>query len=269
MADVFLLSTLPAASAALRRALATERAGGATHTLHVATSWADLVDRASRAGAGVAFVDPHLGGRFAAAEVAGLRARFPALELVGYTDAFGRAAQDAFQLALLGARAVVAPGAPGAVEKVRESLAAHPGASALDETVARVAARVPPRARPWVWAALRSASPPASVVELARVAHCTPRTLHRTFARAGLPPADELLAWGRVLNAARLLHDRPRSVHALALSLGWSSGSALRKTLRRLTGLLPGEVAAAGGLRHVAELFMARCGLHGAAEAGE
>src|SRR6185436_14355833 len=131
MADVFLLSPLPAAADALRRALSVERAGGATHTLHVVASWPDLFERAARAGTGVAFVDPYRGGAFAAAEVAGLRARFPSVELVGYADAFGRAARDAFHLAVLGARAVVAPGAPDAVARVRECLAAHPGASVL------------------------------------------------------------------------------------------------------------------------------------------
>jgi AraC-like DNA-binding protein len=263
MADVFLLSKAPAAAQALRRALATERASGAGHALHLASSWPDLFDRAARAGAGVAFVDPYHGGAFAAGEVAGLRARFPAVEVVGYADAFGQVATDAFELAVLGARAVVAPGAPGASARVRECLDAYVGATLLDEAIAPVVARVPPAARGWVRAALRSASPPASVAELARAAHCTPRTLHRILTRAGLPAPDELLAWGRVLNAARLLEDPQRGVASVALALGYSSGSALRRTLRRLTGLRPGELAAAGGVRRVAELFMTRCGTGG------
>ncbi|HEX2209648.1 MAG TPA: helix-turn-helix domain-containing protein, partial [Longimicrobium sp.] len=93
----------------------------------------------------------------------------------------------------------------------------------------------------------------------------SPRTLRRRLQAAGLPPAEQLLAWRRLLHAARLLEDPQRSVQSVSRSLGFSTASAFRRSLRALTGLRPAEVVAGGGVRLVAGLLLARCG-EGAAE---
>jgi AraC-like DNA-binding protein len=225
VANVLLLADSPAALDGVRRAVNRAQAAGTAHTLRRARSWAELSELASVLRVGVAFVDAYHGGAFAAAEIRRLRERHPALELVAYADFAGRPAWDPFALALLGVRAVL----PGSVHR-------------------------------WLEPVLRSPLEPRTVPELARRAGCSPRTLRRTLAAAGLPSPEQLLAWRRVLHAARLLEDPGRSVESVARTLELSSGAALRKTLRTLLGLRPGELAVRGGVRLVATHFLAACG---------
>jgi AraC-like DNA-binding protein len=106
----------------------------------------------------------------------------------------------------------------------------------------------------------------ATVPELARAALCSPRTLRRALRAAGLPAPEELLAWRRLLHAARLLDDG-RSADSVARALDFSTGSAMRKCLRRYTGLRPGELRRAGAFAALAALFLARCGVAGSVAA--
>jgi AraC-like DNA-binding protein len=85
---------------------------------------------------------------------------------------------------------------------------------------------------------------------------------------AGLPSPEQLLSWRRLLHAARLLDDG-RSADSVARALEFSSGSAMRKSLKQVTGLRPAELAARGGLRLLAGLFLLQCGAAGAAAAPE
>lgn len=101
------------------------------------------------------------------------------------------------------------------------------------------------------WATLtevfEQAESPIDVSALAQLQSCTPRTVRRRFRLVGLPPPHELIAWCRMIHAFGLI-DAGRSVEAAARILGFSSGAALRRNLRILTGLTPTELARAGGV---------------------
>ena len=101
---------------------------------------------------------------------------------------------------------------------------------------------------------------PRTVPALAARAGCSPRTLRRTLAAAGLPTAEQLLAWRRLLHAARLLEGADRSAENVARALDFSSGAAFRRSLRALTGLHPRDLARAGGLDLLATRFLRACG---------
>ncbi|WP_420127571.1 helix-turn-helix domain-containing protein [Longimicrobium sp.] len=260
MADVLVLSCSPAAFDRLRGAIRMTAAGGVPHALRTAAGWAELFELAARTPAGLAFVDPYVGGRLAEPEIRCLRERHPRLEVVAYADFTGRAANDPFTLALLGVRAVVSLGAGDEPAALAASLDQHLNAGVLDGVLARIAQGAPPHVRPWLSRALRSPTTPATAAELASLARCSPRTLRRTLRAAGLPPAEQLLAWRRLLHAAALLEDPRRSVESVARSLAFSSPSALRRSLRTLTGLRRAELVAGGGVRLLAELLLARCG---------
>lgn len=233
-------------------------ADGAFHTLRTARGWAELTALASGPAAGMAFVDPYHGGAFAAAEIRRLRERVPAVELVALADFSARPAADAFSLALLGVRGMVCTSRePGAAELVR-CIHEHLNRGPLDELVEALAALVPAPVHRWLAPVLHSAEP-YTVPELARAARCSPRTLGRVLRAAGLPTPERLLAWRRLLHAARLLDDG-RSAESVARALEFSSGSALRKSLKQVTGLRPRELAVRGGLRLLATLFLRRCG---------
>ncbi|HYJ80378.1 MAG TPA: helix-turn-helix domain-containing protein [Longimicrobiaceae bacterium] len=259
MADVLLLLPSPAAAERVHRALRLEAAAGVDHVLRPARGWAELTDLAARAPLALAFVDPYHGGGFAAAELRRLGERFPRTAVVAYADFAARPASDAFTLALLGVRAVLALDGGDHPAALRQCLTDHLNAAPLDAVAARLAEAAPPRLRHSLQAVVRSAGAPATVAGFAALARCSPRTLRRALRAAGLPAPEQLLAWRRLLHAARLLEDG-RSADSVARTLDFSSGSALRKSLRLATGLRPREVVASGGLAFLAERFLAACG---------
>jgi AraC-like DNA-binding protein len=260
VADVLLLSDAPAALDALRRAVRGAAAGGVAHALRTTHSWAQLSGLAAAVRVGVAFVDPYHGGALAVAEIRRLRARYPALEVVAYGDFGGRPAGDPFALALLGVRAVVALGGRDEAALLAACLDDAPGWTPLEALIERLGEVLPGSVHRWLEPVLRSPLEPRTVPELARRAGCSARTLRRTLASAGLPSPEQLLAWRRLLHAARLLEDAERSVESVARALDLSSGAALRKTLKAVAGLRPAELAARGGLRLVTARFLAACG---------
>jgi AraC-like DNA-binding protein len=260
MAFILVLLSHPGAAGALRRAVQMDRVEGVAHTVHAVPGWRELAERAARAGPALAFVDPYHGGAFAAAELRRLRALAPGLELVAYADFAARPATDAFALAGLGVRAVICAGGDDDAALLRQALARHPHASPCDAMLARLAERLPPRLRASLEPVLCGGEAPPTAAALAMAARCSPRTLRRALRAAGLPPADELLAWHRVLHAARLLADPHRTADGVARTLGYSSGSALRRSLKRLAGVRPEELRR-HGFGWMSERFLARCGV--------
>jgi AraC-like DNA-binding protein len=257
MAEILFLSSCPTAARRLREAVRREAAGGVHHVVRPARGWAELTALAGASSCAVAFVDPFRDGAFAATEIRRLRERAPALEIVACADFSRRAPADAFSLAVLGVRALV-----DAAEETGAWLRAlheHVNRGPLDELVESLASVVPPGVGRWLGAALLDPAPPLTVPELARAARCSPRTLRRSLSAAHLPPPEQLLAWRRLLHAARLLGDG-RTADSVARALGFSSGSALRKSLKLLTGLRPRDIAGTEGVRTLAALFLARCG---------
>ena len=257
MGEILHLCGAPAGADALRRALRREAACGVFHTLRPVRSWAELAARTAAPGpARIAFVDPYHGGALAAAEIRRLRER--AVEVVALADFTRCPPADAFTLALVGAREIICTADPDAAARVAAALEAHLGRGAMEEVVEALAAAAPPAVHRWLAPVLLSAEEPGGVAGLARAARCSPRTLCRALRRAGLPSPDELLAWRRLLHAGRLLDDG-RSADSVARAQGFSTGSALRKSLKRHTGLRPGELRRQGGFGALAALFLRRC----------
>ena len=268
MGEILLLCDHPAGAEVLRRALRREAAGGIFHALRHARGWAELAAWAALPGAArLAFVDPYHGGQLAAPQLRGLRERAPGMELVALADFSASPPADGFTLATLGVREIVCLAARDAEARVAAALGAHLNRGAMEETVAALADAVPPAVHRWLAPVLLSPSGVRTVPELARTARCSPRTLRRTLAGAGLPAPEELLAWRRLLHAGRLLDDG-RSADSVARALDYSSGSALRKALKRHTGLRPGELRRQGGFSALAGLFLRRssAGLVGAGD---
>jgi AraC-like DNA-binding protein len=263
MSDVLLLNPCPAAAERVRRAMRLEAAAGVLHVLRPARGWAELAELADRSPLALAFVDPYHGGGFAAAELRRLGDRFPRTAVVAYGDFEARPAADVFTLAVLGVRAVLSVGRGDDPAAIVRCLTDHLNAAPLDALAARLAAAAPAGLRHCLQAVVRSTGAPATVEQFAALARCSPRTLQRTLRAAGLPAPEQFLAWRRLLHAARLLEDG-RSADSVARALDFSSGSALRKSLRLATGLRPRDVVAGGGLAFLAQRFLAECGMPGA-----
>ncbi|HEX8830826.1 MAG TPA: helix-turn-helix domain-containing protein [Longimicrobium sp.] len=91
--------------------------------------------------------------------------------------------------------------------------------------------------------------------ELARALHVSTRTLLRWCSQGGLPPPRNLLAWVRILFAARMLDDPRRSVESVALACGYASGAGLGRALREFLGLSTRALRDGGALATAVAAF--------------
>lgn len=127
--------------------------------------------------------------------------------------------------------------AAGKAERMKPSRA---GAGRLDRVLAHIAARL---------------DEPPSVPELAEVADLSVPRLHAWFKQSmGLPPAEFVLR-ARIAEACRLLRGTLRPVTAVAFDLGFSSSQYFATTVKRFTGLAPGEIRAGRGSNPDKELL--------------
>lgn len=94
------------------------------------------------------------------------------------------------------------------------------------------------------------------VEDLARAMGLSPWRLARALPNSGLSSAREVLLWGRLFQAGRLLTEPRTTVEDVAFRLGYSSDSALRRALRSRVGLAPTEVIERGGLACVLDAFL-------------
>jgi AraC-like DNA-binding protein len=83
------------------------------------------------------------------------------------------------------------------------------------------------------------------------------RTLDSRLRRAGLPTAESILGWCRVLRAAWRLDRSGDSVERVALAIGLTSASALRNFYRRYAGLSPTAARTSGGFAFLLDEFRA------------
>jgi AraC-like DNA-binding protein len=115
-----------------------------------------------------------------------------------------------------------------------------------------------PAALPWQVVAhcvRRATSTVLTVEQLADELGVHRRTLHNWLRSVGLPSAEQVIGWGRLLLAAALLEAPNRSVASVAARVGFSSEPAFRAMLGRYTGLTPTEVRRSGGLPYLAARF--------------
>jgi AraC-like DNA-binding protein len=83
------------------------------------------------------------------------------------------------------------------------------------------------------------------------------RTLDSRLRRAGLPTAESILGWCRVLRAAWCLDRSTDSVERVALAIGLTSASALRNFYRRYARLSPTAARTSGGFAFLLHAFRA------------
>lgn len=123
--------------------------------------------------------------------------------------------------------------------------------------MAAIDARLTAPTRPIVKLCLEHAPTAPSVERIAARVGVSRKTVALRLAVDRLPPASELVGWGRMLFAGRLLEDMGRPVEQIAFALGFQSGTALRHMLQRYTGLRAAQVRAQGGYKAVLPIFVA------------
>jgi AraC-like DNA-binding protein len=103
----------------------------------------------------------------------------------------------------------------------------------------------------------RAATTVLTVEQLAQELGVHRKTLHNRLRAGGLPPAERVIGWSRLLLAATLLEAPNRSVSSVVLKVGFSSEAAFRSMLARYSGLKPRDLRSRDGSARLLEAFHA------------
>ncbi len=180
---------------------------------------------------------------------------YPSIPVVLYCALAPTTSRDVLEFARAGVNDLVLRG----VDDLRTTLRSAVQ-SALDHCSARgvleeLEALVPQGVVPILRYCLENGRRDLTVEEVASALGVHRKTLVDRLNAAGLPSPSSIIAWSRLLVAARMLEDPGRSVEQVALLLDFPSGTSLRNMMKRYTGLRSGEVRENGGVRCVLHAF--------------
>ncbi|HEX5387526.1 MAG TPA: helix-turn-helix domain-containing protein [Gemmatimonadales bacterium] len=214
----------------------------------VASSWAEAVASIRRHPVEMAVVDPLLGGRSGAQEIARLRAMFPSLPLLIYTDLTPPMASALLQLGRAGVTRALFSGIDDGLGTLQAEigLELHRSASRqVIDALGGVINNLPANIRLALHGMLNQPGAAPTVAELSRRARVIRRTCERCFTRRGLPPPKTVILLARLLYAHRLLLDPGNTVDDVAAKLGYGKTRTLQAHLRWVFGMTAGEARAA------------------------
>jgi AraC-like DNA-binding protein len=128
-------------------------------------------------------------------------------------------------------------------------------ASLANRVILGTATDLPPLAQGAIRWAIEHADSKPRVSELAAALSVSHRTLVREVRSWRLESPRTLLIWGRLIRGAHLLERPGETVESAAFHLGYSTGGAFGKALKRHTGCSPSELLERGGLAWALEVF--------------
>jgi AraC-like DNA-binding protein len=229
----------------------------ARHHVVAAPTWSEFLAACDAAPIVAAVIDLHDYAQPTFDALRQFRTRHASTAMILYVAVPPVKAEDVFEAGRFGFDAIIVAGrddAPPTIQKVIERAMAR-GVGELLRPVVRVAPQV---ARDAALAAVARAYERLSPETLCRLLGVKRRVLTERLAEAGLPAPQRLIAWGRLIMAARLLEDADRKVDAIALTLDFPSGSAFRNACQRYLGCTPQEVRVRGGAAYVIQAFAER-----------
>ncbi|HEX2091689.1 MAG TPA: helix-turn-helix domain-containing protein [Longimicrobiaceae bacterium] len=116
---------------------------------------------------------------------------------------------------------------------------------------------LPGRVRRLLFAAAEAAAAGGHSPDLAALLGVTETTVIRRCERLRLPPPRRILAWVRVLMAARLLEDPDRTAQSVAYACGYATEAGLRRVVRSFLGTSVTELRRRCALETAATAFLA------------
>lgn len=224
------------------------------HELVAASSWPEFLAACDRSPIVAAVVDLHDYAQPTFDALRQFRQRHGSAPMILYVATPPVAIEDVFEAGRFGFDAIIVAGRgdePRAVQEVLERAMAR----GVGELLRPLVSLATPIARDAALAVVARAHEHLTPESLARLLGVRRRALTDRLSEAGMPPPQRLIAWGRMIMAARLLEDGERKVDAIALTLDFPSGSAFRNACQRYLGCAPQEVRARGGAAYVIQLF--------------
>lgn len=193
------------------------------------------------------------------------RRRFPDLVIVVFAEFQGREL-DLYHLGRLGVDGVILSREERSHRRIRNAVGLALSASLASRIGERLDGTVPPLGVRCVEWAVKHAVECPQVRDLAAEVRMSPRALARELRSLGLPSPRQLLLWGRLVQATRMLDDPETTVEDAAFALGYATGASLGRAIKEQTGLSPTELSRAGGADSVVDAFV-RLVTEGAREA--
>lgn len=224
----------------------------------VSGSWERLRETARDAPPGtVVVVDPAAegGGEMPSPELARFLAEHPWLPVVAAPGP-GLATADGVRLLRdLGVAEVLVPGVEDTRHGVLRALGRARGAALRGLMHGVLPLHLPGKKRRLLFAAAEAGASGGRSPDLAAVLGVTETTVIRRCERLALPPPRRLLAWVRVLLAARLLDQPGSTVQRAAAVCGYATEAGLRKVVRGFLGTSVTELRERGALETAAGAF--------------
>ena len=215
----------------------------------------DLVSRSSAREALAVVVDlEDRHGVSSARAVAAIRSRRPDLPILLWCDR-QEASHQIVPFLAVGVSAVVFRDESELERRLLSNLTRASDVAFQQLTDQALYRRVPSPFIPVVRFCLDHASNQPRADMIARSVGMSAKSLATQLRRAGMPPVSVLVTWSKALTAAYRLEKSTESVAVIARSLGFSSGSALRRLLKRCANESPQVLRSPGGFGWVLRCF--------------
>lgn len=243
-----------ASSATARARLRTALSGD--HHLIVTQSWQGLLEAVGDPSVAGCIIDTdYHHRRIGPTEIKPLRKTHPGMALVVYGSFEGRGS-ELFQLGQLGVDGIILAGRDDTPQRIRDTVSRALARALAARVEKRLGARTPDLGIHALRWAIEHAHEAPLVEDLADRFQVSRRTLSRHLRREGLPPAAQILLWGKLLRAVQLLDESGVTVERAAYRMGYSSAAALRRAFRRETGSPPTRVVEEGGVLRVMDTLV-------------
>ena len=233
---------------------------GDQHEVLPCSSWDDLLAACGRRAVTLALVDlfpspvpPSEEGNFEVLRQ--LKRRYPSVAAVLYTSTPPARPRDLFEAGRFGLDGLVLADHDDDPAQLRTVVDRAEARGALAQLLPSLA-RLTPTVRDAVLLSVTRAHQPLSPDDLSRILGVRRKLLSARLSQAGFPTSQKLIAWGRLIVAARLLEDPERTADSVALALDYPSGSAFRNACQRYVRAAPHEIRAQGGAAFVIRLLL-------------
>ncbi len=184
-----------------------------------------------------------------------LRDAYPSVPVLAYCSLCADLSRDIADLVRAGANELIIRGRDDVGVTLRATLMSAKEHCTTERVMFAVGEALPRPVREIVEFCLANASRVRTVEEVAIGLGVNRRTLANRLSVLGAAPPSEIVGWCRLLQAARMLEDRGRSVEEVALALDFSSATGLRNMFRRYMGRRPSQIRESDGFGLVLRSF--------------
>ena len=229
------------------------------HTLLPCPTWDELLTACASEAVSIAVVDLLAGGEVMESfdALRQLKRRFPSVTVVLYVSTPPSQPRDLFEAGRFGLDGLIVADVDDEPRRLISIIEQAQSRGVL-ELLRPALTTAKPTVRDATLLAITRAHQRLSPESLAKILGIRRKALSERLTQSGFPAAQRLIAWGRLIVAARMLEDPERSADGVAMALDFPSGSAFRNACQRYVHAAPHQIRARGGAGYVVSSFLAR-----------